>query len=79
MPGGQHGRHAWRRGRMADQESSLENRRVFSVFARISYELRRVSAKHGGIRRERGRDVRGRRRMNGVQRRRKCNGECRAT
>ena len=75
MPGDQHGRHAWRRGRMADQENSLENRRVFTVFARMSYELRWVAANHGGNRRDRDGDGRGRRRMNGVQRRRKCNGE----
>ena len=75
VPGDQHGRHAWRRGRMADQENSLENRRVFAVFARMSYELRRVSANHGGIRRDRGRDGRGRRRTNGRQRCREVPGD----
>ena len=75
VPGGQHGRHAWRRGRMADQENSLENRRVFTVFARMSYELRRVAAKQGGFRRDRDGDGRGRRRMNGRQRCREVPGD----
>ena len=75
MPGGHHGKHAWRRVGMTDRESSLENRRVYSVFARVSCELRRVSAKHGGFHWNRGRDGRGRRRMNGGQRCREVPGD----